>query len=565
MLVETTLSIILVMLALANMIPFVMVRSKLSHEEGLYKGLLGLLIPPYTFIWGWMRHDELKLTKIMIGWSVLFVIVSILPIFFYTTSLYVYVIFAYLLILMVFLFYRSRRAKTQDDFMVAGRKLTAPILVGTLLATWIGSGDIFSVADLSYHHGYSSLIGSAGGWLGIIVVFFIAARVREFGQYTVPDILEVRYNQWARLLATVTTIIAYVVIVSYQFRGGGWVLNIISNDRIQMEMAMRVVSVFVVLYTLMAGMISVAYLDLINGCIIIGGVFLALPFLVNHVGGMDYIVNNVTPRKHLILGNMSLVKAIGYFVPTLLLAMGNGNMYQRFFSAKNPREAKKAVVGWVVGVIVLGIAIQSLAVIGSSYFKGLSTTESGKIILLVAHQGVPVVIGCILIASIVAIIVSTANSFLLVPATNVMRDIYQRFINPGVSDKKIVLYSRIVVVILGFCSYSLISFFPRILDAAYAAYTVYGAGITPALISTFFWKRATPIAGVVSIFSGMVVTIVWEVIKKVQGHFLLDLPAVYPALFCSIVLLVILSVLGSPPAEEKWRPFFKAKEGNEKD
>jgi len=283
------------------------------------------------------------------------------------------------------------------------------------------------------------------------------------------------------------------------------------------------------------------------------------------VGGVDRIVANVTPRKDPFLGNMSLVQAMGYFVPTLLLALGNGNMYQRFFSARNPREARKAVVGWVIGVILLGIALQSLAVVGSSYFKGLSATESGKIILLVAHRGVPVAIGCILIASIVAIIVSTANSFLLVPATNVMRDIYQRFINPAVSDKKSVLYSRIVVVILGFCSYLLISFFPRILDAAYAAYTVYGAGITPALLATFFWKRATPAAGAISILGGMVVTVVWEVVRKVQGSFLLGLPAVYPALFCSVVLLIVLSLSTSPPEVEKWKPFFKGKDRNEKD
>ncbi|UCE19132.1 MAG: sodium:solute symporter family protein [Gemmatimonadota bacterium] len=474
---------------------------------------------------------------------------------------HLYTIVAYLIVLFTVGVMLSFRARTQEDFMVAGRRLTAPILVGTLLATWIGSGDIFSVADLSYHHGYSSLIGSAGGWIGIIIVFFIAGRVREFGQYTVPDILEVRYNQWARLLATVTTIIAYVTIVSYQFRGGGWVLNIISDGRVGVETAMILVAAFVVFYTLTAGMISVAYLDVINGLIIIGGVFLAIPFLISHVGGMEQIVANVTPRKHAFLGNMSLVRAMGYFVPTLLLALGNGNMYQRFFSAKSPREARKAVVGWVIGVILLGIALQTLAVVGSSYFKGLSTAESGKIILLVAHKGVPVAIGCILIASIVAIIISTANSFLLVPATNIMRDIYQRFINPGVSDRKMVLYSRIVVIILGFCSYSLISFFPRILDAAYAAYTVYGAGITPALLATFFWKRATPMAGTISIFAGMIVTIVWEVIRKVQGHFLLGLPAVYPALFCSILLLVVLSLLSSPPDEKKWRPFFKGKEG----
>lgn len=470
---------------------------------------------------------------------------------------YIYTIVSYLIILFSMGAYLAFRVKSQEDFMVAGRKLTAPVLVGTLLATWIGSGDIFSVADLSYHHGYSSLIGSAGGWLGIIIIFFIAGRVREFGEYTVPDILEVRYNHWARLLATITTIIAYITIVSYQFRGGGWVLNIISENKISIDTAMIIVALFVVAYTLLAGMISVAYLDVINGLLILGGILLAIPFLIQHVGGFEYIQQHVTPRKDSILGNMTWIQALGYFVPTLLLALGNGNMYQRFFSAKDPSEAKKAVIGWVLGVIIIGIGLQSLAVIGSSYFKGLSTVESGKIILLVAHKGVPVVIGCILIASIVAIIISTANSFLLVPATNVMRDIYQRFIDPQISDKKIILYSRIVVIILGFLSYSLIQFFPRILDAAYAAYTVYGAGITPALMATFFWKRATPKAGVLSILTGMSVTIIWEVIRKIQGDFLLGIPAVYPALVLSVFVLLGVSLFQPPPDDAKWKRFFK--------
>jgi len=451
----------------------------------------------------------------------------------------------------------TRRLRSKEDFLVAGRTLTAPVLVGTLLATWIGSGDIFSVSDLSYNHGYSSLIGSSGGWLGIIIVFFIAGKVRRFGQFTVPDILEARYNKWARILATITTIIAYVTIVSYQFRGGGWVLSIITEGKITAQQGMIVVAVFVITYTLLAGMISVAYLDIFNGIIMIVGIFLALPFLIHQVGGMEYIVANVTPRKHAVLGNLSLVQAMGYFVPTLLLALGMGNTYQRFFSAKNEKEAKKAVIGWVIGVILLGVALQSLAVVGSSYFKGLEAKEAGKIILLVAHKGVPIAVGCALMTAIIAIIISTANSFLLVPATNVIRDIYQRFINPNLPDKKMILYSRFVVIVLGLISYSLISFFPRILDAAYAAYTVYGAGITPALMAVFFWKRASIAGGVSSMLGGMTVTVAWEIINKIQGHLPVGIPAVYPALICSLVLLFVVSLLTPKPPEEKWRLFFK--------
>jgi SSS family solute:Na+ symporter/sodium/proline symporter len=469
---------------------------------------------------------------------------------------YLATILVYLVILFVFGLRVSKRLKRKEDFLVAGRTLTAPILVGTLLASWIGSGDIFSVSDLSYNHGYSSLIGSAGGWLGIIIVFFIAARVRRFGQFTVPDILEARYNKWARILATITTIVAYVTIVSYQFRGGGWVLNIITEGRVTEKQGMIIVAVFVISYTLLAGMLSVAYLDIFNGLIMIGGIFLALPFLIQHVGGLDYIVANVTPRQHSFLGNMTWIQAMGYFVPTFLLALGNGNMYQRFFSAKNEREAKRSVIGWVIGVILLGLVLQSLAVVGSSYFKGLSASESGKIILFVAHKGVPVVVGCALMAAITAIIISTANGFLLVPATNVIRDVYQRFIDPDLSDKKMILYSRITVIVLGVIAYSLITFFPRILDAAYAAYTVYGAGITPALVAVFFWKRATAVGGVLSIIGGLGTTVIWEIVNKAQGHLPFGIPAIYPALALSLFLLIFVSLISTKPSPEKWKPFF---------
>jgi SSS family solute:Na+ symporter/sodium/proline symporter len=470
---------------------------------------------------------------------------------------YLITILVYLSILFVIGLRLARRLKKKEDFLVAGRTLTAPILVGTLLATWIGSGDIFSVSDLSYNHGFTSLIGSSGGWLGIIIVFFIAGRVRRFGQFTVPDILEARYNKWARVFATITTIIAYVTIVSYQFRGGGRVLSIITEGKVDVKLGIIIVAVFVITYTLLAGMISVAYLDIFNGIIMIIGISIALPFLIHQVGGMDYIVANVTPRKDAILGNMSWIQVMGYFVPTFLLALGNGNMYQRFFSAKNEREARRSVVGWIIGVILLGVTLQSLAVVGSSYFKGLETTEAANIIILVAHKGVPVVIGCALMAAIVAIIISTANSFLLVPATNVVRDIYQRFINPDLSDKKMILYSRLTVIVLGIIAYSLISFFPRILEAAFAAYTVYGAGITPALMAVFFWKRATVSGGVFSILGGLTTTVIWEIINKVQGHLPLDIPSVYPALICSLALLIGISLLSPPPSQEKWKPFFK--------
>jgi Na+/proline symporter len=114
-----------------------------------------------------------------------------------------------------------------------------------------------------------------------------------------------------------------------------------------------------------------------------------------------------------------------------------------------------------------------------------------------------------------------------------------------------VLYSRIVVIGLGIVAFVQVKFFTTVLAMALYAYTMYGVGITPATLAAFFWKRATPIGGVISIASGMVTTIVWELLKQPSG-----IPTVYPALILSVLSLVVISLLTPKPEEEKWRPFF---------
>jgi len=148
------------------------------------------------------------------------------------------------------------------------------------------------------------------------------------------------------------------------------------------------------------------------------------------------------------------------------------------------------------------------------------------------------------------VIVSTADSFLLVPATNVARDIYQRFINPEVTSGRLVLFTRVMVVALGLLAWVQVSFFTSVLEMAVYAYTMYGTGITPALLAAFFWRRATPAGGVSSIGAGMLTTALWEILGRP-----LDWPTVYPALGISLLCLVLVSLATPKPAEEKWRPF----------
>jgi len=459
--------------------------------------------------------------------------------------IYFWSVIAYLVLLIGVGVWRSKAVKTQDDFMVAGRRLSAKVLVGTLLATWIGSGSIIASAGLAYDKGFSALWFDAGVWMALIVLYLIAGKVRRFGQYTVPDILEVRYNAAARVLGTIVTIIAYTAIVSYQFRAGGMVLNLIAD--IPLEQGMMITALFVIGYTVLAGMISVAYTDVVNGVIMTIGLIIAFPFMLDKAEGWAGVASVLPEFKFSLMGNLSVWEALAYALPTMLLLLGESGMYQRFFSAKDEATAKRSVIGWIIGTIFVETLIVLLAIIGSALFLDI---DSEMVILHSVQNGLPTVIGCLTLAAIVAVIVSTADSFLLVPATNFMRDIYQRFINPDVSQKKIVLYSRIAVVVLGLLAYFQIQFFSRVLEMALYAYTMYGVGLTPAVMAAFFWKRATASGGVAGIAAGMIITLVWEFSGQPFGW-----PTIYPALGGSLLFLIGVSLLTPAPDESKWKPF----------
>jgi SSS family solute:Na+ symporter len=460
-------------------------------------------------------------------------------------TVYLIAVIAYLAGLAAVAYWRSRTVTTGDDFLVAGRTLPAHVLVFTLLSTWIGSGSLFAGAGLGYRVGFAALWQSAGAWAGIALIYFIAPRVRRIAQYTVPDILELRYGPAARVLGTITIVLAYTTIAAYQFRGGGRLLQLVSG--IDPRTGALITAIFCVAYTVFAGMSSVAYLDIANGVMMIVGVGLAVVYLVGHAGGTGPALAALRPDQLTVFGTISPVDAFALFLPTMFLLLGEANMYQKFFSAKDERAARLAVVGWIVGTVIVETLIDSVGVLGSVVIPGLNTGESEAIVIRVALDVLPTVLGMLLLAGGAAIIVSTATSMLLTPATNLMRDVYQRFINPQVTSRQVVTYTRALVIVLGVAAFVAGNFFPTILAMALWAYTMYGAGITPALLAAFVWPRATPRGGVASIAVGMTVTILWEIVGLRRGTgsapaYLFGLSTVYPALLLSIGTLIVVSL-----------------------
>jgi SSS family transporter len=491
-------------------------------------------------------------------------------------NLYAVVLTVIVAALLTVSIWQMRKVKTKADYLVAGRSLPAYVLVFTLLSSWIGAGSLFAGAENAFRNGFAALWQPAGGWLGLLIIYFVAPRARKFAQFTIPDLLEARYNTAARILGTIAILFAYTAITSYQFRAGGDIMHLIF-PAIAKTQGTVIIAVFVIVFTALAGMASVAYMDVVIGMLISVIGFIALPVLFAHIGGwaglhralpathftafgewgMNYggVGNGVRDQKE------ALIRALEYFFPTFLLMIGNQSMYQKFFSAKTEKDASVAVVGWVFGTVVLETLIVTLAVVGSGLFA-LSLVPAPdfaprEIIPFTARHFLAPLVGALLMGSVFAKVISTANNYLFSPATNLINDVYTRFIRPDASQKNILLVSRFLVVGLGLWALLQAIKLTSVLAKAMYAYTIYSAAITPVVMAAFFWRRATREGAVACLLSGTAITVAWDTVKTYLPKVIGERDAIFPALIVSVFALVVVSLLTPRPTRKQIAMFYE--------
>jgi SSS family solute:Na+ symporter/sodium/proline symporter len=479
------------------------------------------------------------------------------------SELYVAVLAVIVAVLLAVAIYQTTRVKTKADYLVAGRSLPAFVLVLTLLTSWIGAGSLFAGAENAYRNGFAALWLPAGGWVGLLLIYFIAPRARKFAQFTLPDLLEARYNQTARVLGTIAILFAYVGITSYQFKGGGNVLHLIFPEQVTPELGTYIIAVFVIVTTALAGMSSVAYMDVAIGSLVTVICIIATPMLFLKAGGWNGL-HAVLPITHFeVLGNLTFVRAMEFMVPTMLLMLGNQVMYQKFFSAKTEKDARISVIGWILGTILLETLIVTIAVIGSAlYTTGEVARQPYEIIPYTARNGLPALMGALLLGAVFAKVISTASNYLFSPATNLINDVFVRYMAPDASNKRVMIVSRLAVVLLGIWALYQAIYAPSILAKMLWAYTIYGAALTPVVLAAFYSKRATAWGAVAAVGAGTVVTLAWDVpgVKALFPPIIAERDAIFPALFVAVAALIIVSLFTPPPESSQLAQF--ANDGN---
>jgi SSS family solute:Na+ symporter/sodium/proline symporter len=487
------------------------------------------------------------------------------------SQLYVIVLAIIVVVLLAVALYRTSLVKTKADYLVAGRSLPAIVLVLTLLTSWIGAGSLFAGAENAYKNGFAALWQPAGGWLGLLLIYFIAPRARKFAQFTLPDLLEARYNQTARVLGTFAILFAYIGITSYQFKGGGDVLHLIFPDTVTPELGTFIIAAFVILTTALAGMSSVAYMDVAIGTLVTVICIIAAPYLFLQAGGWAGLHQSLPAQYFEPLGNyrlgpggvrqsvgMGVVRGLEFLVPTMLLMLGNQVMYQKFFSARSEKDARISVIGWTLGTLLLETLIVAIAVFGRAlYPTGEVALHPREIIPYTARHGLPAVLGAVLLGAVFAKVISTASNYLFSPATNLVNDVFVRYISPGASNKRVLIVSRLAVVLLGCWALYQAVYAESILKKMLWAYTIYSAALTPVVLAAFYSKRVTAWGAVAAIGSGTVVTLAWDLpqVKALFPTILAERDAIFPALTMAVAAMIVVSLFTTAPKPEQLAQF----------
>ncbi|WP_198655626.1 sodium:solute symporter family protein [Salinicola sp. CR57] len=451
-------------------------------------------------------------------------------------------VIAYIVLMVVIGLYFSRRKVHDDtDFIVAGRSLSTLVLTATLLATFVGSGSIVGGASFVFQHGPGAAIFFFAGTpiAALVVYFLLAQKMRRSRATTIPGLIEERFGSTARSIASLIILLAYVGIVSYQFTGAGQALNLAFG--LPVWQGVVIAALVMIGLATMGGLVSVAYTDYLSAIIIFGSMLIALPLVLTRLGGLGDMMDALPATHQTLLGGLTPWQALGYFLPLFLLILGDQNLFQRFAAARDPATAKKAAMGLVIASIVCTSLITLLVCATRVMYPDITPSTA---MMTLAQQGLPTVVGGLLLASLVALLLTTGNSYLLSASASLTQDILGGLLKLNIPAGKALLVNRLTVVGLGILAWVLGAFFPSVLAMQMYSYGMYGAAITPVFLAALLWPRATPAGALAAMIVGGVMTLVWEIaLGKPMGW-----NSVLVAMPLAALTLIAVSLAGRRPA-----------------
>lgn len=451
-------------------------------------------------------------------------------------NLRVIIVGLYLIGMLAIGFLVKDKSKSMEDYFAGGRSFSLWFNVNTMAATAIGAGTTMGIAGMAYGTGVAAgwiLVGFSIGFS--LIAFLISNKMYRLNAITMPDVIESRFGKNARGLSAVLVTLQYIGIEAAQILALGILTQKLFD--VPFMAAIIITGGVMILYTVMGGLFAVALTDVVQMILNAIGVMIILPFVgLKAVGGLNGLTTALAPSYFdpMAFGFAATLGFLSWIIPQGFLSQ---ELWIRVFASKSEKVAKKATLIASIGIYIpYMISVLVIGLVGAVLFPNIS---GDSIIPHMVNELTSPLVQGIIYASLIAAVMSCADSVLLVASSNIVKDFYLTYISKDKEKtpyKTIIKVSRISVVLLGIASIVLAANASGIIALMENIATPFCGALFPVIIALFYWKKATPQGATAT----MIVSIIASIILLVTKVDIFGLhPIFINVVVCTLTLIIV--------------------------
>ncbi|AMA72402.1 MULTISPECIES: sodium:solute symporter [Aneurinibacillus] len=415
------------------------------------------------------------------------------------------VIVLYLLIIALVGVLGARRAKTSEDYIVAGRNLNFSMYFGCIAALTLGGAATIGTAKLGYQSGISGIWFVTSQGIGLILLsIFLAKKIFNLRVLTISEMLEKRFSVEARLISSLVAATYTTMLTVTQIIGIGSVLKVWLGWNFTLSIV--VAGGIVLLYTVLGGMWSVTMTDIVQFIVMSIGIFvIMLPMSLSKVGGLAGLQEKL-PSTYF---DLSVMGGTDVFKSLLLYALGivvGQDVWQRVFTARSLKTSRYGMIAAGGYSFLYAITVALIGMCAFVALPGLQDPQNA--FASMAIHTLPAGVLGVVLAGVLSALMSTASGTLIASSTLLVNDIIGRFFLRQMNEKKFLVVSRITTLSVGIFAMICALWIQDILVALDIAFAVLSGALFFPIILGFFWKRVSARAVFYSIMASSVVILV---------------------------------------------------------
>jgi solute:Na+ symporter, SSS family len=455
----------------------------------------------------------------------------------------------YAVSIIAYSYYFYRKARTYESYNMGGRAMPLLPMILTTAGGAVGGSTLLGFMTNAYLFGMGQiwLVISLAFSLAIFILFFIK-RIRKAGDehqlFSIGDYAALRYGKAARIPTFIGNMAALGALTGLQFVALATVLNLIFG--LDMTVGIIISWLFITLKTYLGGLTAVIWTDAVQGIVQTLGIILLLFFTFSLTGGWDNVVRNVTAvqsDEFLSPVNIGVAEILIPFLTIGASTLVRQDTWQRVWAAKDINTTVKSTWLACAAIFVTGVAIILIGIFATSL--GIMTDQPNLIYYELILGEIPFWFGALMFIVLIATILSCADSFFIAGSTSIVSDIVKPLMKVE-SDAKLLLYSRLMVLVMSVLSLFLALAIPRLVELWVTGSAILVAGLLAPILLGLFWEKPSDIAGVTSMWSGLILAIIWQF----AGH-PFEIHPVFIGFPVSVIVLLVITFTTNDSANKE--------------